>query len=206
MDLLSSFNEILNRLEDWRGFPKYALERRLDIFLTPFVAPYLAARMGAPVELVAPGFPLKRDEDARSTNVDYLLHRGGPRPAWLFLELKTDCRSMRRKGPQLAIYLAAKERGFADIVGDIERDILPNTRHRPKYQRLLKAVTEPRGNGNVLRDEIEVVYLSPKAPTKDRRVAWYSFSDFASWTPSTHRQLWERMKPLVEALHEDEDG
>lgn len=203
MPLLASFTEILSRLEDWRGFPKYALERRLDIFLTPYLASYVGERMESPVELVAPEFPLKRDGDARSTNVDYLLHRGGRRPAWVFLELKTDARSI--KPEQLALYLAAKNRGLPAIVADIENFILPNTKQRTKYLRLLDRVTGKRDGRDALGDEIEVVYLSPKAPTTDERVAWLSLADFAAWTPPVHRELWTRLQPLIQTLQNDGD-
>lgn len=43
MPLDASVTESLSRIEEWRGFPKYALERRLDIFLTPYLTSYVGA-------------------------------------------------------------------------------------------------------------------------------------------------------------------
>jgi len=193
--LASSLEEIFRRLDAWRAFPKYALERRLDIFLTPFLEPYLSQRMEAPVVLVAPEFPLKRDGSAQSTNVDYLLHRGGGRPAWVFLELKTDARSLSDE--QLATYVAARQRGFQAVVDDIERDILPNTRQREKYRLLLETV---RSAGS-LADAIEIAYLSPERPHTIAPLTWFSFGDFATWSAPVHQELWSRLRPLVSSLH-----
>ncbi len=103
MSQQSSLEVLFARLREWSRFPKYSLERRIDIFLTPFLAPFLSARMEAPVTLVAPEFPIKLESSNQSVNVDYLLRRDGRAPAWIFLELKTDARSLRDE--QLAHYL-----------------------------------------------------------------------------------------------------
>lgn len=203
MSLTDSLIDLVTRLDEWRQYPKYALERRLDIFLTPFLAPYLSQRMEAPVELVAPEFPLKRPDNAQSTNVDYLLHRRGERnPRWVFLELKTDERSIRPE--QLAIYQRAAQRPFADIFAEVESEIAPSSKHRAKYDRLLDRVRA--GGTERLRDGVEIAYLSPKRPTTDPTVRWFPLKDFASWKPTDHVELWEHLRPVIEILQEDDEG
>jgi hypothetical protein len=202
MSLADSLVDLVSRLDEWRQYPKYALERRLDIFLTPFLAPYLSQRMEAPVELVAPEFPLKRPDNAQSTNVDYLLHRRGERdPRWVFLELKTDEHSLSPE--QLAIYLEASRRRFSEVVDEVERGIAPRSKHRAKYERLLERVRA--GGVERLGDGIEIAYLSPKRPTSDLAapVRWFPFKDFATWKPTTHVELWEHLRPVIEILGED---
>ena len=202
MRLADSLVDLVSRLEEWRQYPKYALERRLDIFLTPFLAPYLSQRMEAPVELVAPEFPLKRPDNAQSTNVDYLLHRRGERdPRWVFLELKTDARSLSTE--QLEIYLRVSGRPFSEIVDEVETGIAPSSKQRAKYERLLERVRA--GGVERLGDRVEIAYLSPARPTTDARVRWFPFKDFASWKPASHLELWERLRPLIEVLQEDAD-
>ncbi len=190
----SSLEVLFARLRDWSRFPKYSLERRVDIFLTPFLAPFLSARMEAPVTLVAPEFPIKLESSNQSVNVDYLLRRDGRSPAWLFLELKTDARSLRDE--QLAHYLRAKGNRMTRVLADLD-PIRKATLavHRPKYDELRKAVD---ASGPPL-EEIEIVYLSPETPSPD--VIWFSLQDFASWEPPEHRELWRELAGLLRTLN-----
>jgi hypothetical protein len=204
MSLADSLVDLVNRLDEWRQYPKYALERRLDIFLTPFLAPYLSLRMEAKVELVAPEFPIKRPDDAQSTNVDYLLRCSDERnPRWVFLELKTDQRSLSPE--QLAIYLRVAGKPFGEILGEVARDVAPSSRHRGKYEKLLARVQEGEGERH-LGDPIEIAYLSPTRPTKDLSVPvrWFPFKNFAAWKPTEHVELWEHLLPVIEILGDEE--
>lgn len=204
MALSDSLIVLMKHLVKWRQYPKYALERRLDIFLTPFLAPYLSERMEAPVELVAPEFPLKRPGNAQSTNIDYLLYCRSERdPRWVFLELKTDARSISKE--QLSTYLRLAGRPFLEIVDNVEKGIAPHSKHAEKYERLLKHVR--KGRTDRLTDRIEIAYLSPKRPAQDDSapVRWFLFEDFASWKPAVHVELWEHLRPVIETLQEEED-
>ncbi len=190
----SSLEVLFARLREWSRFRKYSLERRIDIFLTPFLAPFLSARMEAPVTLVAPEFPIKLESSNQSVNVDDLLRREGRSPAWLFLELKTDARSLRDE--QLAHYLRARANGMARVLADLDpirKATLPV--HRPKYDELRKAVDE---SGPAM-DQIEIVYLSPESPAAEG-VVWFSLKDFASWDAPDHRDLWSEVAGLLRAL------
>lgn len=63
---------IIARLVDWSRFPKYQLERRIDIFLTPFLDSFISGELRSPAVLVAPEFPLLsdlRDRGAAAANV-----------------------------------------------------------------------------------------------------------------------------------------
>ncbi len=185
MPLNESVLTIFKNLEKWAGFPKYALERRLDIFLTPFLAPYLSWRLQGTASLVAPEFPIlaslrpkpkkatkppKREPPPGLTvNADYLFHidRTG-KGAWILLELKTDRGSF--DSDQHAIYQAARsgvrpaERTvpgrppspMARLLNELEL-VERATKSPGKYEELRKDLRKFDHSG----DPIEIVYLAP---------------------------------------------
>ncbi len=54
-----------------KRLPKYQFERRVDIFVSVFLADVLTALFGGTYQLVVPELPLKKDDNHQSTNVDY---------------------------------------------------------------------------------------------------------------------------------------
>jgi hypothetical protein len=191
MNIERSVAEIGQRLGEWGRFPKYALERRVDIFLTPFLEEFFS-RSPEPaqtIKLVAPEFPIlsrirelaavtgrTRQElltsmHARTINVDYLLYRAGPPPAWVFVELKTEDRSF--SGEQFRRYRAAQEVGMDELVGHIELRLLgrPGSDFHEKYQLLLSTIRSVKA---APRARIEIVYLAPKCPKEIDPAATYS--------------------------------
>jgi hypothetical protein len=182
-----TFKEIFARLEDWSRFPKYQLERRIDIFLTFFLVPFFqreaqllrgASGVKAEVELVAPEFPLLsqiRDllaarsgtrgpadlsrVDARTVNADYLLYRRSPHPAWLLVELKTDAGSFEKD--QLQRYEAARDFGVAELCRHLTEKVLVKTDDKKKYRHLLDRLS---AFPTALDEPVEIVYLAPELP------------------------------------------
>lgn len=197
MTLARSVAEVLGYLQAARAFPKFALERRLDAFVALYLPAFLGDYFGAPVRHVAPEFPLRRAEDKRSTNVDFLLHRGGTSPAWLFLELKTDAASF--DAAQLALYVERARQGMGPLRADIE-EIRKVSRHKAKYERLRMALSQ---EGSLI-DEVKVVCLAPPGVRVPQvsGVDFIGLDAFARWTPSEHRELWELLRPLLSQLGE----
>jgi hypothetical protein len=203
MSLSASVEVLVQQLDHFRRFPKYALERRLDVFLSLFVEEFLSTRFEAPVRMVAPEFPLKREGNQLSTNVDYLLRREGPTPAWLFLELKTSSDAVSRE--QLASYGAAREYGMRHVRRDLFsiRDAVGNDAPRKtRYNRLLEQLA--RAGAWLGEHPIEVVYLSPPSPLFDEPgndwVRWIPLDEFARWKPRQHSELWEPVSELLVKL------
>ncbi len=187
MDQDLTFKDVFDRLGEWALFPKYQLERRVDIFLTFFLEDFFAreARLlkdprqeEASVALVAPEFPiLSRIEDPRvwearasrgakpkdlkasTVNADYLLYRSSPDPAWLLVELKTDSGSIEEE--QLRRYQRAQDFGIEELVRHIEEWVKPNSDDEEKYGHLLTQLGEFPVARN---DRIDVVYLAPSFP------------------------------------------
>ncbi len=205
MSLSESVEVLFQQLDSFRGFPKYALERRLDVFVSLFLEEYLSTRFEAPVRIVAPEFPLKREQDFQSINVDYLLRREGSSPAWLFLELKTSEGSIDKA--QLALYREARERGmhhWRKAVMEIHGRIRSDAARSEKYEVLLKALASAGAwHSPELPDlPIEVVYLSP--PSRAFEASgfkewgrWLPLEEFARWQPRRHPELWAHVRKLL---------
>lgn len=220
MSLDYSIAHIVNRLADWSGFPKYSLERRVDIFVTPFLEGFAGRQFGGSARLVAPEFPLAADlrtqdlrpgevsPTARTVNVDYLLHVARPTPeksVWVFLEFKTDPYSFDSE--QLQLYRRARARSMAVLVKDLARvEEATAARHKRKYSKLISAVAAAGSS----EDPIELAYLSP-APkggfppdaASDAPVHYFTLASFAEQNPEEiqreHRDLWPYVRDLLRA-------
>jgi hypothetical protein len=219
MSLDDSISSIMSRLAQWSRFPKYQLERRIDIFLTPFLESFVSAQLTRPARLVAPEFPIlselakhgaKADRATLScstVNVDYLLHVPGPEAEWLFLELKTDCSSFRQD--QADRYAIARDRGMGQLLGDLRR-VLEKTEATEKYQALHDALPAIASEG----EPIHIAYLAPEAVREealrlgsaDRRIVdhFFSLHAFANMDvdviPPEHRALWPYVRDLLRAI------
>ena len=178
MSLSYSIASIMRRLEDWALLPKYQLERRVDIFLTPFLEALVGQGLGARATLVVPEFPLRtihrpasaKEEDsgagdpeddgkdtAHTVNVDYLLwvEPEGQPPYWVFLELKTDTGSF--KPDQALLYAAARSLGMRRLRVDLDFVRERSKRQAPKYDRLIGRLD----GFDREADRIVLLYLGP---------------------------------------------
>lgn len=191
--------QIFWNLRRWAGYPKYALERRIDIFLSPYLAEYLTERLGTDVRLVAPEFPLKHGDTRHTVNADYLFLAKKIR-TWIFLELKTDPRSVG--DDQREIYRCVSARGpdddvMARLVSDL-RKVRDGSKLARKYDRVLARVAplvQPR-------DRVLLGYLSPRCP-EDLPDLFFPIRDLANWvTPVTRRPdaLWHHVSRLLRRI------
>ena len=187
-------------LRDFRLFPKYAMERRVDIFIALFLEEFLQSRPNnkdCKIQIVAPELP--------PLNVDYLLHKSGPKPAWILFELKTDEKSIDCE--QLKKYLEAKTRkgGMNAMVGDIEE--LCKGKYKHKYEHLLKKMREVGS----FDDPLHIIYLSPISSEKQiacadisekdiASVEWISLKTFAEWSPAQCNVIWDELKDLLNGI------
>ena len=195
MTLDESLTELFAQIARFGAFPKYSLERRVDLFLALFLEEFLSDAYKAPVRIIAPEFPLKKESNNQSTNVDYLLRRDGEHPAWLFLELKTAVDSFR--DPQLETYLKARAAGMQALLRDL-RTIQRASDHRDKYEHLLQVVEREVP----VEVECEVIYLSPVLPRSlPEQVRVFTLDALAAWSPvERHVALWPHVRRLLESL------
>jgi hypothetical protein len=154
---LAFLTEVFDLLVANKQLPKYQFERRVDIFVNVFLEDVLGALFGGTYQLVVPEFPLKKDDDCNSTNVDYLLFHTTPEghEKWVFLELKTAAGSIGPK--QLAVYRRSVERGMPALMRDLPL-IRERTKARAAYDELaLRLSAFPHDR------PIEIIYLAPVA-------------------------------------------
>ena len=190
MSLDYSVAWLMARLRDWAPLPKYQLERRIDIFITPFLEALVGSALGGTASLVVPEFPLRtlrrppsaselrlapstpgeapeKKETAHTVNADYLFWvqpPGGP-PFWVILELKTDPRSF--DDDQASLYLETRELGMKVLRKDIKDVMEASGKYAPKYAHL-RAWLAPYDEGV---SKLLVVYLGPSA-LKEPAEAW----------------------------------
>lgn len=94
-----TIENIFENLEKWRNFPKYQLERRLDIFISLYLPVILKKKVPElqNVEIdeikknMYPEFPLKKQDDCSSDNADYAAFI---EKTIYLIELKTDTNSI----------------------------------------------------------------------------------------------------------------
>jgi hypothetical protein len=213
MSLDYSIARIMGRLADWAGHPKYSLERRIDIFLTPFLETFVGVELGAPAVLLAPEFPLLSDLresghladretlSARTVNVDYLMRVGGSDPCWLFLELKTDPNSFDVE--QAGLYSVARARKMPALVDDLAY-VRGKTamQHRQKYDKLIGVLPESAK----CEQPIRVAYLAPHGTAAQGAAVDHFFplerfaAQDAEAIPAEHRALWPYVRDLIVAV------
>jgi hypothetical protein len=90
-----NFESIFNDLIEFRKFPNYQLERRIDIFLLQLIPNLLNNHFNDESDwrLVLPEFPVSLSQDNDTFDqMDYLFWNG---ETLLFIELKTDSRSYK---------------------------------------------------------------------------------------------------------------
>jgi len=225
MSLHDSMEVIRDNLKTWSAFPKYALERRLDIFLTPFLTDYVADRYSGRVTMVTAEFPIlashgpmRRKSRAASdkpppkwltVNADYLFHVATPGGTfWLLVELKTDATSFEVE--QLALYQAARTLGMARLLSDL-RDVEGASTRPEKYAALQKHVVDGRNSAAGL----EIAYLAPAAIQEEDEsfcvadapraagegTRLLTLEDFRTWgdkrCPEAHQDLWHFVRGLL---------
>ena len=225
MSLDESIDSLLQRLHRWSAFPKYSLERRFDLFLTPFLEPFFSWKFGKPARLVAPEFPLLNslgtegatvDENAvpaRTVNVDYLLRLGEglstQEREWLFVELKTDSNSFDED--QARLYAAARRREMHRLIADLARiKSKAKPSYRPKYETLLAAL--PPSDDR--EPPIRVAYLAPESlrapvmalevsPTERAVDDFFSLDELTALDESliaeADRALWPHVREFLRA-------
>lgn len=153
--------ELCDLLVKNKEFPNYQAERRMDLFVNFFLKDiYAALNDGIEIEFVAPEFPLKNNENNRSTKVDYLYIKKTPKQAektLIFVELKTDTKSFDDK--QCDRYLNAKwEKCWKDLT-----PISQNSIYKKKYDILQNSILSEKYHLDKDLDKvnIEVLYIIP---------------------------------------------
>lgn len=142
MDIMS---RMLSQLEDWRHFPAYQLERRVDVLFGILLPTVIGVNFRVSTEacIVIPEFPLhkgnlKMGENNQSMNVDFaIFFEKDNRKRLCLLELKTDQKSI--SGKQIKTMEKARHLGAWGVLDGVLR--AANASNEPrKYAHLLWAL------------------------------------------------------------------
>jgi hypothetical protein len=191
---------VFDRLDAWRHFPGYALERRADIFFSLYLREVIEAELHVELaDTIIPEFPLKHAENNQSDKVDYLLC-SHDRLRIFLVELKTDLASLRQIQSE---YLSrAQTSGLTTLLHDVCA-IVKATNYRPKYHHLLRdlstlgfltfppeieaglasgqgrkvaALLQKIGVPELSTSAIEIVYIQPQHSNEPNRIDFETFA------------------------------
>jgi hypothetical protein len=151
------FKKVLETLNLNKEFPKYQLERRIDIYFNIFLPDIIKAVYGLQYEvnLIIPELPIKKENSNQSINIDYFCFCENTRTAFL-IELKTDSGSCRVD--QVSEYIRFRRDRFPDLLDSI-MEIRTASKHKNKYDKLLVMLKGKIGS----QTPVEILYLAPRA-------------------------------------------
>lgn len=141
--LEDKIEKIFELLKKWYEYPKYQLERRLDIFFSIYL-PEILKEKGIYIELndIFPEFPLKKENNNLSTNADYAIFDNKDDETNLYLiELKTEMNSISNEKKQLLYYKQVQKKKVIDLIKEII-EIQKNSKQWEKYEKLLEDIEE----------------------------------------------------------------
>jgi len=138
---MKQIDALFSRMDTWRHFPNYQLERRADIFFALYLPEVLEAKLGfAFAPEMVPEFPVRIGTIYpsipidKSYKIDYVALSAGADKAVL-VELKTE--GLSRRPEQDRYLLAAQKVGLPALLGGL-LDIFRATNAKRKYFYLLQ--------------------------------------------------------------------
>ena len=166
-----------------KALPKYQFERRIDALLAVLLPDLLGQLLSTEVTFVVPEFPLKKGTSNQSTNIDHVYF--DKRGRWIFVEIKTDARSVSQK--QIDIYVEAKSKGMEVLVDQIHK-IRAATKQRSKYDTLLE-----RLGGYPVDAPIDLLYLAPSATalSTSNTMRVITFQELATLRHRVFSKVWD---------------
>ena len=200
--------DLAARIIQYARIPKLQVERIvgpiLTIFLEEIINQLLDFSIDGPdaIRLIAPEWPIKKERNHQSTNIDWLMIQPGKRRLFL-VELKTDTGSSNPR--QLKIY----QRVTKLIRQDSARYLLTNaerirdkSKHKWKYNVLLKCAEPYREQLNQIR-EAKIIYIVPSRMKKDLKEAGirvYGLNELPHELRGPKHEVWRTLRSALGAL------
>jgi hypothetical protein len=138
---MKQIDALFDRMDAWRHFPNYQLERRADIFFSLYLPEVLQTKLGFPVRPeLAPEFPVRigtiypNIPIDKSYKIDYVALSVAADKA-ILVELKTE--GLSRRPEQDKYLLAAQKVGLSELLDGL-LDIFRVTNAKRKYFCLLQ--------------------------------------------------------------------
>ena len=197
---------LMERIIEGTMIPKVQTEREVAPILSMFLEEILTEafkshpHLSGPITMICPEFPLKKQNNRQSTNIDWLM-RNSEREQLVFVELKTSDTSVDTE--QSAIYLATqsaiRDQGASFLVEDL-RQLRDASGEHGKYTYVLKNGVEPLYDAFAACREAAIVYLVPKsAEHKVRKHAdrVLTFSELPDSVSGPFAAEWEVVRPYL---------
>lgn len=175
---MNTINQLFDRLDHWRTFPTYQLERRADIFFALYLPEVLEKLYGFHVDKILPEFPVRygdvhpeKEDWNKSYRIDYVAVDKNQKKV-LLIELKTDNKSLRKTQDE---YLeTAKSLNIPGLIKSFMQ-IREASRSKKKYRNYLDEMVktgwiEESENGLKVSEnsfEMEILYIVPDATKMD---------------------------------------
>ena len=139
--------------------PKVQVERYISPILEIYIEDILEEKYNNKYKLISSEFPLKKDKNCQSTNIDFLLVNTSQNK-FTFVELKTDLNSYNVKQNDLYLNLGCERLG-EKLEGNLT-SILKATakKYRHKYEYLINKWKNTEFDLNKISD-YEIIYLVP---------------------------------------------
>ena len=142
---MPSIEDLFDRMDSWRHFPNYQLERRADLFFSLYLPQVIQKKTGHKIKpRFVPEFPVRigaiypEKPTDKSFKIDYVTVTDNGERAFL-VELKTDAAS--RRDSQDHYLLASKQAGMNNLLDGVLQ-IFRATNAKRKYACLLEELEE----------------------------------------------------------------
>jgi hypothetical protein len=107
--IVPAMHSLIETIIQYKGFPYYGAERRLDAIISLFLEPIIKTQLyrddpACIIEFIVPELPIKHSNN-QADCVDYILSKrnNGEVSQLLLVELKTDIQSIDRKLYKIAL-------------------------------------------------------------------------------------------------------
>lgn len=210
MKELNFINDLMDSIIEGMNIPKVQVERAFNPILKIFIESLLNSyfeddeTMRGDYKLISPEFPLKKEDNKQSTNIDFLL-LNNEKKVLLFFELKTDISSA--DASQTERYIEYKKRIERESAEILRKDLLAicsTTQKKNKYEHLLTQFDKVVSRPELIKKAV-IFYLVPKAIKKQTKAlsgvdyVW-SFENLPSSIKNNYSDYWEIIRSKVAVI------
>ena len=196
MDSTNFINQLFDRLDQWKEFPTYQLERRVDIFFALYLPLILKAELNFNADRILPEFPVRvgdmegKENTNRSNRIDYVAVDKAQKKV-LLIELKTDQKSLRQE--QIEYLDFAHKSGVKSLIDGFKK-IKENSKAKDKYAAFEKELNDLQWNIPEIASSYstEIVFIAPRNEGIIEEFSVISFETIAgilekTFDPVAHR-------------------
>lgn len=183
------WTSLLEHIVESRSVPKLQVERAIGPILGFFIEDVAAALLGVDrsnIVLLAPEFPLKKDENRQSNNVDWLIYKKGTTESIddeiILFELKTEDSSFNED--QLDLYRKHTHPKNTPIWENLYSNFNEIAEHGHwKYKKARAALNENKEKaGGIDRAKAGIIYLCPEScipKAQEHSEKFFSFNELS---------------------------